>query len=68
MKKILILLLFPFLVIGQTNKEIVSNEKILTIFYNVENLFDTINNPDTNDDEFIPTSEKNGIQKDITIK
>ena len=58
MKKILILLLFPFLVIGQTNKEIVSNEKILTIFYNVENLFDTINNPDTNDDEFIPTSEK----------
>ena len=58
MKKILILLLFPFLVVGQTNKEIVHNETILTMFYNVENLFDTINNTDTNDDEFIPTSEK----------
>jgi predicted extracellular nuclease len=28
------------------------------IFYNVENLFDTINDPDTNDDEFIPEGSK----------
>ena len=29
------------------------------VFYNVENLFDTINNPDTNDEEFLPEGEKN---------
>ena len=28
------------------------------MFYNVENLFDTINNPNTSDDEFLPNSEK----------
>jgi len=28
------------------------------LFYNVENLFDTINDPDTNDDEFTPESSK----------
>ena len=35
------------------------NFKIHTIaFYNVENLFDTIDNPNTKDDEFLPISEK----------
>lgn len=28
------------------------------IFYNVENLFDTINDPATNDEEFLPNAEK----------
>jgi predicted extracellular nuclease len=31
-----------------------STEKIRVVFYNVENLFDTIDDPDTNDDEFTP--------------
>ena len=48
----------PILAVAQNNRESICNEKIFTVFYNVENLFDTINNPDTNDDEFIPTSEK----------
>ncbi len=35
------------------------NEQALRIaFYNVENLFDTINDPHTNDDEFLPTSDR----------
>src|SRR5688572_12791026 len=34
-------------------------EKIRLAFYNVENLFDTINDPTTNDDEFTPTGTKN---------
>lgn len=35
------------------------NEKSLRIaFYNVENLFDTINDPLTKDEEFLPTSER----------
>jgi len=58
MKKILILLLFPTLVVSQTNKESVPDENIFTMFYNVENLFDTINNATTIDDEFLPISEK----------
>ncbi|MFN8287957.1 MAG: hypothetical protein U0V74_14465 [Chitinophagales bacterium] len=28
------------------------------IFYNTENLFDTINNPDTDDEEFLPSSKQ----------
>jgi len=58
MKKILVILLFPILVVAHTNKDSVSNENIFTMFYNVENLFDTINNPNTGDDEFLPNSEK----------
>ena len=58
MKKILFLLSFPLLVIAQTSKESVSDENVFAMFYNVENLFDTINNPDTSDDEFLPESEK----------
>jgi predicted extracellular nuclease len=30
----------------------------MVMFYNVENLFDTINDPDTDDDAFTPTGEK----------
>ena len=58
MKLLLLLILFPLLVISQNNEESVSNQNIFTVFYNVENLFDTINNPNTSDDEFLPNSEK----------
>ena len=58
MKKTLILLLFPLLVVSQTNKVSLSDENIFTMFYNVENLFDTINNVTTRDDEFLPKSKK----------
>jgi hypothetical protein len=33
-------------------------EKARFVFYNVENLFDTINDPNTNDDEFTPKGTK----------
>ncbi len=33
-------------------------ESYRIMFYNVENLFDTINNPLTNDEEYLPKSEK----------
>ena len=58
MKKLLILLLFPLLVVSQAEKNSISNENIFTVFYNVENLFDTINSTNTNDSEFLPNSEK----------
>ena len=43
--KYLFLLFFPLLSFSQLNQE------IFTMFYNVENLFDTINNPNTEDEE-----------------
>ena len=36
-----------------------SAQKCHTVmFYNVENLFDTLNDPDINDEEFLPTAAK----------
>ncbi len=58
MKKLLILLLFPLLVVSQSEKKSISDENIFAVFYNVENLFDTINSTNTNDSEFLPDSEK----------
>jgi len=34
------------------------DQELTLMFYNVENLFDTENNPEKNDDEFTPDSEK----------
>ena len=44
--------MFPLFIFAQEKNEIYS------IFYNVENLFDTIDNPKTNDNEFLPISKK----------
>ena len=61
MNKIIIFYFFPLLLISQTQGQ--KNDSNLeddffTMFYNVENLFDTINSPDTNDEEFLPLSKK----------
>ena len=56
--KNLILLLSPLLVVCQSDKKLYENESIYTVFYNVENLFDTVKSLDTNDDEFLPQSKK----------
>ena len=53
MKKTLIFLLLPFFVLSQSD-----NKELFSVFYNVENLFDTIDNPNTRDNEFLPKSEK----------
>lgn len=34
------------------------NDEFKIMFYNVENLFDTANNPNTNDEEFLPIGDK----------
>ncbi|NOQ26119.1 MAG: endonuclease/exonuclease/phosphatase family protein [Bacteroidales bacterium] len=56
MKKIIVLLIIclsPILIFSQNN-----NSNSIVAFYNVENLFDTFNDPITKDDEFTPESEK----------
>ena len=41
-----------------------SEENVFTVaFYNVENLFDVYDNPDTHDEDFLPTSEKKWTRK-----
>lgn len=42
-----------------SNSSAQNPDKIRLAFYNVENLFDTINDPLTNDDEFTPSGTKN---------
>ena len=59
MKKIVLLLFtFPLLLFSQSKKEKLDNKELFVMFYNVENLFDTIDNPHTNDNEFLPNSNK----------
>ena len=41
-----------------TSVTIVAEKPFRVMFYNVENLFDTIDNPRKNDNEFLPTSAK----------
>ena len=55
MKKILLLLIICFVTISNYAQ---NDQSIKIAFYNVENLFDTINDPQTKDDEFTPTSKK----------
>jgi predicted extracellular nuclease len=55
-----LILLFLFSAIASGQKATFKPKKSFTVvFYNVENLFDTINDPLTQDDEFTPDSEKN---------
>jgi hypothetical protein len=49
-----ILLFCSLLAISQANKYKVS----LIGFYNLENLYDTVNNPKVNDEEFLPNAER----------
>ncbi|MCF6240419.1 MAG: hypothetical protein L3J74_03630 [Bacteroidales bacterium] len=53
----LLILLFSFSVFAQ-NKFYKANNTFTVVFYNVENLFDTIDNPNAIDEQFLPQSNK----------
>lgn len=61
LKKILIFsALGLFTISGFAQKKYKNNKKQFTVaFYNVENLFDTLDSPNTKDEEYLPSSEKN---------
>lgn len=42
--------------------------EVSILFYNVENLFDTVNNPETNDDNFTPDGELHWTNKRLNLK
>ena len=50
--------IIPCLCFSQNKNSDNFSDKLFLLFYNVENLFDTINNPNTKDEEFLPLSEK----------
>ncbi len=52
----IILLAMGFLFFG--NKEVAAQQEMQLLFYNTENLFDTINDPIKRDDEFTPGGRK----------
>ena len=58
MKNLIIFLSLPLLIVSQTDERTFTNKSFFTVFYNVENLFDTINSPNTHDSEFLPNSDK----------
>jgi predicted extracellular nuclease len=55
MKKIISIFLVFFLFIGLA---VAQKNELKIVFYNVENLFDTIDNPHKNDNEYLPSSKK----------
>jgi predicted extracellular nuclease len=63
MKKIvwsMILILLPWLLTGQGKR---GAEDFMIVFYNVENLFDIVDNPITLDEAFTPTGDKQWNQE-----
>ena len=60
MKKLLFFFLQLFLafVFHKTTSSDNFSDDLFLMFYNVENLFDTIDNPNTKDEEFLPSSKK----------
>jgi hypothetical protein len=64
----LLLLLTPLLLIcckpqEKITQEVEKPQELRIQFYNVENLFDTIDDPETNDEEFTPTGKKNWTEE-----
>jgi hypothetical protein len=57
-----IALIVPFIIqpllYGQENPHPDKSETLRVVFYNVENLFDTFDDPLTNDDEFLPEADR----------
>ena len=68
MKKIKFVTLFKLTILVSINLGAQSNKEIFTMFYNVENLFDTIDDPKTNDNEFLPGSKKDWDTENTIIK
>jgi len=60
MKKLIIffLTIIPCFCFSQNTSSVNFSDELFLMFYNVENLFDTIDSPNTKDEEFLPSSEK----------
>lgn len=69
MKHLIIILVTTVIASCSLLQTTTNHNKQLSIgFYNVENLFDTIDNPHTNDNEFLPTGKKAWNTERLTNK
>ncbi len=67
MKKLLVAsLLFTAFTLCAQERPLLQPGRV--IFYNVENLFDTINDPDTQDEEFLPSSKNQWNSEKYNVK
>ena len=64
MKKLLQFLL----ILGITTAYAQNDSSLQVVFYNVENLFDTIDQPDVKDEEYTPDSEKDWNSEKMNFK
>ncbi len=59
MKRLIFFLaIVPCFCFSQNNNSDNNSDELFLMFYNVENLFDTLDSPNTKDEEFLPLSEK----------
>jgi len=58
MRKSFLFALFIFASVSVTYGQKANYKPAIIAFYNLENLFDTVNNPIVNDEEFLPNSER----------
>jgi len=58
MKKVFVVIFVAILFCGFAEISVPDDGDFVLVSYNVENLFDTIDNPDTADDEFTPDGER----------
>ena len=68
MKKVKFTLMLVLSALVSVNVSAQNSNEIFTMFYNVENFFDTIDDPKTDDNEFLPGSKKNGTLKNTITK
>ena len=59
MKRLIFFLaIVPCFCFSQNNNSDNNSDELFLMFYNVENLFDTLDSPNTKDEEFLPLSQK----------
>ena len=63
MRLCVLLKIFPAIIfiicsLQAASSQVNAERKLRFMFYNVENLFDTVDDPDTDDDEFLPSGER----------
>lgn len=63
-----IILIFLFIPISLFSQPNCDKGNIKIMFYNVENLFDTVDDPATNDDEFTPQGDRHWTSKKLDQK
>lgn len=68
MKINFILLFFLFFIFSEECYPQDFQSELSVLFYNVENLFDTVNDPETNDDEFTPKGDRHWTNKRLNQK